>query len=131
MIIQEVDLETVWEIRQKVMWPDKDVSFIQIQGDAEARHLGVFVDQQCLSVISLFINQDSIQFRKFATRMEAQGKGYGSALLKHVLANYPHKKIWCNARTQKLNFYAKFGFKTAGDPFEKEGISYINMHISA
>jgi hypothetical protein len=42
--IKEVGLELVLEIRQKVMWPDKPLSFVRIPGDEKAIHLGGFAN---------------------------------------------------------------------------------------
>ncbi|MHA4179313.1 GNAT family N-acetyltransferase [Bacillus cereus] len=39
-----------------------------------------------------------------------QGKGYGSALLDYLIQeakNRGVKRIWCNARENKVNFYKK------------------------
>ena len=70
------------------------------------------------------------QFRKLATEVEHQGKGYGSALLKHIfLYAYEKqiKRLWCNARRDKTSFYTKFGMQTIDKTFIKGGVEYIIM----
>jgi predicted GNAT family N-acyltransferase len=127
MIIQEINLDTVWQIRHQVMWPERDVSFVRIPQDAEAKHLGVLLDGRCVSIISLFAAPDGLQFRKFATLTSEQGKGFGSYLLRHVMATHAGQKIWCHARVEKQAFYEKFGLIVCSSPFEKAGKTYVRM----
>ncbi|MNT81356.1 ribosomal-protein-alanine N-acetyltransferase [compost metagenome] len=84
-------------------------------------------------MISLFINGGEAQFRKFATLPEYQGKGYGSLLLKHILALSSDKGcqlVWCNARTSAINFYLRFGFQTTDKTYSKDGVDFIIMEKS-
>lgn len=130
MQIQEIPIEQVLVIRQEVMWPDKDLDFVKIPDDESAIHLGVLVEGEIKSVISLFKEHQSIQFRKFATLESEQGKGYGSILLKYVFEQFSQSdihQIWCHARVPKAQFYEKFGMKKVGKPFLKNGIEYVKM----
>ena len=127
MIIQEINLDTVWQIRHQVMWPERDVSFVRIPEDAEAKHLGVVMDDQVVSIISLFETPEGLHFRKFATLESEQGKGYGSYLLQHVIDSHPGQNIWCHARVEKQAFYEKFGLFARTTTFEKSGKTYVRM----
>ncbi|MHA8072143.1 GNAT family N-acetyltransferase [Aquirufa ecclesiirivi] len=130
MQIQEIPIQQVLVIRQEVMWPDKDLDFVKIPDDESAIHLGVLVEGEIKSVISLFKEQQSIQFRKFATLVSEQGKGYGSILLKYVFEQFSQSdihQIWCHARVPKAQFYEKFGMKKVGETFLKNGIEYVKM----
>ncbi len=82
------------------------------------------------SIISLFQENQSIQFRKFATLVSEQGKGYGTLLLNHVFEQFGQsdvEQIWCHARVPKAQFYEKFGMKKVGETFLKNGIEYVKM----
>ena len=127
MIIQEINLDTVWQIRHQVMWPERDPTFVRIPEDAYAKHLGVLIGSRCVSIISLFESPEGLQFRKFATLTSEQGKGYGSYLLQHVIDSHPSQNIWCHARIEKQAFYEKFGLFTRSTPFEKAGKTYVRM----
>jgi GNAT superfamily N-acetyltransferase len=131
MTIQEISLETVWQIRHEVMWPERDPTFVRIPADAEAKHLGVVMADRVVSVISLFESPEGLQFRKFATLLSEQGKGYGSYLLQHVIDSYPGKLIWCHARVEKQAYYEKFGLFARSTPFEKSGKTYVRMSTGA
>ncbi|ELR68827.1 GCN5-related N-acetyltransferase [Fulvivirga imtechensis AK7] len=129
-MIKEITADATWPLRQEVMWPDKDMDYIRLPDDSNGRHYGYYVDHQLISVISLFEQSDSIQFRKFATANPHQGKGYGTQLLQHVLDSLVgtgHCRIWCNARIDKALFYEKFGLKKTATRFEKDGVSYVVM----
>ncbi len=130
-----IDIQTIlpantWPIRQAVMWPDKNLDYVQLPDDANGIHFGLYTDQQLVSVVSLFIQESKAQFRKFATLTTEQGKGYGSQLLTYLISTatqYPISILWCNARTSKAAFYEKFGFIQTSRAFVKDGISYVVM----
>lgn len=128
--IKEIDLEQVWQLRHEVMWPNMPFDYIKVDNDEDGLHYGLLKDEQLISIVSLFINDREAQFRKFATREDMQGKGYGTTLLTEVLerANqYNVKRIWCNARTDKADFYKKFGLIETEETFIRGGKSYIIM----
>jgi GNAT superfamily N-acetyltransferase len=128
--IRIIPVEQAWLIRHQVMWPEKDIEFVKLSDDKRGVHYGLFLHDRLVSVVSLFVDKEEAQFRKFATLQEEQGKGYGSALLHHVFAmarNEGVKRIWCNARAGKAAFYEKFGLCSTGEAFEKAGIPYVIM----
>ncbi|MDF2633606.1 MAG: family acetyltransferase [Pelosinus sp.] len=112
------------------MWPEKDIEYVKLKDDDIGRHFGLFVSDELVSVISIFANRSSVQFRKFATLQELQGKGYGTMLLNFVLEEAKirgAKIIWCNARKSKMDFYKRFGLEETGDAIIKAGIEYVMM----
>ncbi|MGP7816617.1 GNAT family N-acetyltransferase [Niallia sp. 01092] len=132
MEIKRISKEQTWELRHKVMWPNKDIEYIKLANDEESVHFGLFQSDRLVSIITLFIEQDHAQFRKFATLEEEQGKGIGSKLLNHVITEAKKlgvKRLWCNARQNKTSFYQKFGLKETDQVFEKGGISYVIMEM--
>ena len=128
--IVAVGLKQVLEIRREVMWPEKAISFVSVPGDEKAIHLGVIVGGVVVSVISLFIQNQEAQFRKFATLNHYQRKGYGTTLLKYVFEYLKSKqvtRVTCNARVEKAGFYASFGMKLTPITFQKEQVAYVVM----
>lgn len=129
-MIKKVKQEQVWEIRHKVMWPDKPFEYIKVKDDEIANHYGLFKDNELISVVSLFINGVEAQFRKFATIEREQGKGYGTELLNTIFKEAKRlgvKRLWCNARKNKVDFYKKFGLRETDLTFIKGGKSYVIM----
>ena len=128
LIVKQITSTETLQIRHKVMWPSKPISFIMLPNDKNGRHFGLFVNDKIASVISIFEENDVFQFRKFATLKEYQGLGYGSLILKKIIAIIKKEnatKLWCNARVEKIKFYENFGLKSTHKKFKKEEINYV------
>lgn len=113
-----------------VMYPDLDFEKVILPNDDEGIHLGLFDNNTLISVVSLFRSGNSMQFRKFATLTEYQGKGYGSELLQHLInfsKNEGCAQIWCNARQNASGFYSKFGFSLTNKTSSANGHDYVVM----
>ncbi|HZG17866.1 MAG TPA: GNAT family N-acetyltransferase [Candidatus Bathyarchaeia archaeon] len=130
MDIRIIEKEQAWQLRHKVMWPEKDFDYVKLIDDDEGTHYGLFEGKQLISVVSLFFRGAEAQFRKFATLASHQNKGYGSKLLNYVLGEAERKgmkRVYCNARRDKASFYEKFGLSKTGTTFSKSGKDYIVM----
>lgn len=130
ILIREAPIEDVWHMRQKVMYPHETIDFVKLENDDKGLHLGLYVADALVSVISVFEEENEVQFRKFATEMAMQGKGYGTKLLQHVMdwaINNNKKSIWCNARIVATELYRKFGMQPVGTGWNKYGIEFIKM----
>ncbi len=128
--IKQMQPSETWEIRHRVMWAGKPFEDVKLPNDDAGLHFGLFRDSILLSVVSLFIEDDIAQFRKFATEIEEQGKGYGAKLLEYLIQECIEKNVktlWCNARTSVSGFYEKFGLKVVSDAWVKDGIEYVKM----
>ena len=132
MKIKTIEASETWQIRHEVMWPDQPFEFVQLEEDALGLHFGVFVEDKLVSIVSCFINDDKMQFRKLATLEAYQGKGIGSELVKYILQLAKEKKlkkVWCNARVNKKAFYEKLGMQDTGQFFAKAGQEFTIMEI--
>ncbi len=129
MKIKEISAQEVWPIRHEVMWPNMPFDFIKLKEDSKGIHFGLFLNDELMSVISLFETSPEVaQFRKFATKMSAQNKGYGSKLLTHTMVfakKKGFKSLWCNARVDKTAYYKNFGMVETEDTFVKEKVRFV------
>jgi GNAT superfamily N-acetyltransferase len=128
--VKAIKTQATWPIRHSVMWPDQPIDFVKLEDDETAQHLGLFENDQLCSVISIFVTNDSAQFRKFATLENHQNKGFGTVLLNHVIEitqKQGIKLLWCDARLATLPFYQKFGFEIIGQPFLKYDSIYSKI----
>ena len=133
MIIKQIKPSDTWQIRHEVMWPDQPFEYVQLAEDDLELHFGIFADEKLVCIISCFISDDEMQFRKLATLEQYQGKGIASELLDYVLKLAKEKgikKVWCNARSNKTSFYEKFGMTKTPHVFTKLGQEYTIMEIS-
>lgn len=132
MEIRLINAADTWQIRHEVMWPDQPFEFVQLEEDNSGLHFGVFINDKLVSIVSCFISDEEMQFRKLATLNSFQGKGIASELLKHIFEFAREKnikKVWCNARKEKKQFYEKFGMKDTGADFIKAGQEFTVMEI--
>ncbi len=121
-----------WALRQRVMWPDRPLEDSMLADDASGLHYGLLAEGEIVSVISLFEKEQEVQLRKFATLVEKQKRGYGSALFAHCLnecAKKGVKAVWCNARSEKTGFYRRFGLSETGERFNRNGREYLIMRL--
>ena len=132
MEIKSIKASQTWQIRHEVMWPDQPFEFVQLEEDNLGLHFGVFDQEKLISIVSCFVVDDEMQFRKLATLHEFQGKGSASRLLHYILKLAKEnnlKKVWCNARTNKKSFYEKFGMKDTLKTFIKANQEFTIMEI--
>jgi GNAT superfamily N-acetyltransferase len=130
-MIRSISAADTYPLRHQVLWPDKPLDFVKVPEDESGLHFGYFVDEQPVSVISLFVNDQGIaRFRKFATHPDFQRKGLGSALLEIVFERALELRataIWCDARLEAKPFYERFGMVQEGKTFFKGEIPYVKM----
>lgn len=128
--IKEIKPSETLDLRHRILSPNKSVDSIILTEDDVGQHFGIFQSEKLVSVISLFVENDNAQFRKFATETTEQNKGYGSILLNHIIEESLKnniKNLWCNARMSALKFYEKFGFEVVSEKWIKNEIEYVKM----
>ncbi|SEW54901.1 1-(5-phosphoribosyl)-5-[(5-phosphoribosylamino)methylideneamino]imidazole-4-carboxamide isomerase [Chitinophaga arvensicola] len=132
MNIRKISAEDTLQLRRDVLYPNESLAAVKVDHDEDGLHFGVFDNGELVTVVSLFLGRDSAQFRKLATAPAAQGKGFGKAILAHLVAICKKEKIkllWCNARDTAETFYDRLGYTTKGDYFIKGGITFIRMEL--
>lgn len=63
MIISEAPYEDVLGLRRQVMYPDKDIEFVKLPDDDRGLHIGVYENDDLVSVMSIFLHGRDVQFR--------------------------------------------------------------------
>ncbi|HEY0898470.1 MAG TPA: GNAT family N-acetyltransferase [Sphingobacteriaceae bacterium] len=128
--IEQIAPYNTWAIRHKVLYPDQPFDLVRLEEDETGMHFGLFDNNKLVTVISTFRKGDEMQFRKFATLPEYQGKGYGTSMMNYIM-NFAREedlsRVWCSARVTAETFYARFGFSRMGEHFSKNGIDYVIM----
>ncbi|BAV08153.1 Acetyltransferase (GNAT) domain-containing protein [Filimonas lacunae] len=130
MEIKEVPLDIIWQMRKEVMYPSFTIDEVKLADDATGLHMGVYEADTPVSVVSVFIKNQQLQFRKFATLTTLQGKGYGKALLSHVMQLAQQQQctaVWCNARVSAAPFYQRFGMQPVGEQWQQHGHEFVKM----
>ena len=149
--IRRITPEETIPLRHSVLWPDHPVSHVLLPEDASGHHYGAFLphSRTPVAVISAFIdplprsdpdassepsgslNAKAARFRKFACDSQHQGKGIGTALLRHVFdaarTEMECGVIWCDARLSAAGWYERRGMRRFGATFFKGDIEYVRM----
>lgn len=130
--IRNITTTDTLPLRRDVLYPGQPLDSVRIDHDEHALHFGVFEEGRLVTVGSLFPDRQQAQFRKLATTPAAQGRGYGTMLIRQMSA-YCLKAgiplLWCHARQTAESFYARLGFVRAGQYFEKNNIIYCRMEL--
>ena len=128
--IEQIRPELTWRLRRDVLYPDEHLYQMEMEEDKHGYHFGAFADNRLIAVVSVFPNDTDIQFRKFAVIAAAQGQRVGEALLQYITGfaiNEGGSRLWCNARSAAIGFYAKYGFTQTGEIFHRNGVDYEIM----
>lgn len=127
--IKKISAEETWQLRHEVLWPEEPFDFVKLPEDSMGNHFGLFLEDELISVVSLFQTEKGIaQFRKFATQSKHQSKGYGTKLLLHLIQFVQVKgfhMLWCNARVDKAYFYKKFGMLETSKTCVKRNLKFV------
>jgi len=125
-----------------VLWPDKDLAFVQLPEDGSGIHLVAFLmSEDLVAIISLFAEDiphvtgpdtgRTVRFRKFACDAKHQYQGIGSQLLEYVASlarsHMNGTLLWCDARTAILVWYQKRGFEEFGERLYKGPVEYVRV----
>mgnify|MGYP003633413366 CR=1 FL=1 len=126
--IKKITAAQTYHLRHTVMWPNHPIEFIKLDEDDKGVHFGLFKNDVLVCIASLFIKDKTAQFRKLATKVSEQGKGYATQILNHIIlycSQLKIEKLWCNARANKTSFYKKFGLEETSKTYIKGGINFI------
>ncbi len=127
--IAEISAKDTFPLRSLVLRNRNPSIECPFDGDLEptTRHFGVLVNGQIVTIASFYFITNEVvgkskmlQLRGMATHPDFVGRGFGKALVEHVISIYKESEvriIWCNAREVAFGFYSRIGFKGVGENF--------------
>ena len=89
--------------------------------DKNTLHLGSFINEELVGVLTLLPNETDVQLRGMAVLPELQGKGIGRLLVAEAekcVRNMDMSTLWMNARLVAVPFYEACGYQKQGETFE-------------
>ena len=137
-MIIPVSPEQTYPLRRAVLRKNMPNEPHEFKGDFDngAFHLGFFLEDRIVGVVTVLIFENVAQIRGMAVDEAFQGKGIGAQLVKEaefLIKQKQVSRIWMNARASAVSFYEKLGYSILGDRFEIEPIGphYVmekNLH---
>lgn len=131
-VVEQIFPALTWRIRHVSMYPDHPFDFVKLENDFDGIHFGIYENHNLTGVVSLFTAGDVGQFRKLAVLPEAQGKGLGNQLMNYLIDFCKIQKLtklWCNARVNAKEFYAKFGFHETENTYTADGFDFVILEL--
>ncbi|OQR76091.1 putative N-acetyltransferase YitI-like [Tropilaelaps mercedesae] len=148
LLIRRINYEDTCSLRREVLRPDLDIVFYEGDRDPTSIHLGAFVANELVGVISLFqedfgeVTADESaavhlptptgatqwRIRGFAVAAKMRSKGLGTKLIEACM-RWAHERggrmVWCVARCTAEVVYKRQGFNRTGDVFAIEGVGRV------
>ncbi len=125
--VRVVEPEVTLPLRRAVLRPHQTLDEVRAGGDGRPG-VAVFDGDRVLACAS--VRDEPMpgdgrpgdwRLRGMASDPTVRGEGYGAVALEAAL-DYARQRgatrVWCNARTGALGFYAKYGFTPVGEEFQ-------------
>jgi len=136
MIIKELEIADVKQLRYKVLWQHKESSedcVIEPDELDTTFHIGAvknntvvgtstfIIDPIAIGLKDEFDTKNQYRLRAMATDSSARGEGVGKQIIEFAIEKLKEMNVellWCDARLKATGFYDKMGFKTLGDVYD-------------
>ncbi|XP_022644568.1 uncharacterized protein LOC111243378 [Varroa destructor] len=148
VVIRQINYEDTCPLRREVLRPDLEVVFYEGDHNETSIHLGAFVANELVGVISLFqedfgeVKADEApavhfptpagntqwRIRGFAVAAKMRSKGLGTKLIEACIRCSKERggrMVWCVARCTAEVVYKRQGFNRTGDVFVIEGVGRV------
>jgi GNAT superfamily N-acetyltransferase len=130
LTFRAASIEEILPVRQAGLRPGEPLDMVRVDNDSEGSHWAMASADAVISVASLFMRDDAVRLRKFATLPAWQGKGVGTQLLAALIEEARRRGgtvFWCNARVDALAIYARAGLAPVGERSMRDGRLYQRM----
>lgn len=126
---------TILSLRAKVFVVEQACPYLDPDGkDRNAYHLMGMENDELVAYLRLILptnNDSELIFGRIITAQHTRKKGYGRALMQHMLAHcethFPHLSIRCSAQVYLKAFYESFGFVAFSDVYLEDDMPHIAM----
>lgn len=121
--------QEVFVVEQKCLYLDLDYQ------DQKALHLLGLNNNKLVAYLRLFpkgtVYSDAICFGRVLTRQSERGKSLAKAAMEQLFSYLSEKEstdaIVISAQLYLKDFYARYGFKQVGQPYDEDGIPHVKM----
>ncbi len=127
------EYEAMLELRKKALLEPIGVPFHYIAPEKEKEDvfIGAFETGEIIGCCVLTrLTPERVQLRQMAVSPHYQGKGIGAMILSFaetVARSRGFSTLMMHARDPVMEFYAKQGYRTFGEPFQEVGMGHHKM----
>lgn len=127
------EYEQTVALRHQVLRKPLGLSYdpTELAGEKDSFHLALGEEAELVACLVLKpLDERFIKMRQLAVRQNAQGKGFGRALVNYAesfLKGRGYEEIVLHARETARGFYEKLGYEVEGDPFIEVGLPHLFM----
>lgn len=134
LIRNKNEYATVLRIRKIVFIKGQNVpaAIERDRHETSSKHFIAFYRNKPVGCARLRFVDDKIKLERVAVLESCRGKGFGAAIMQHLIRYAKKKKpeeIYVNAQCHVGDFYKKLGFKPVGKIFSEAGIEHIRMRM--
>lgn len=130
-------LHAILRLRSEVFQLEQKCLFLDLDGrDPLSRHGAIWEEGRCVATVRLtppgVRYEDAWSFGRLATARTHRGRELGRALAQAALDEIARiagrdEPVRIFAQSHLEGFYARFGFRTLGEPQEEDGILHLEM----
>jgi len=130
------EIYDVLALRQKVFIIEQNCFYQDIDHqDQFAKHLLGYKNNKLIAYLRLFPQDarysDALCFGRFLIAKEERGNGLAKQamqqLIDYVKKNSPISLITISAQLYLKDFYALYGLKMVGEPYDEDGVPHVKM----
>lgn len=131
LAVRRISAAETRQLRHRVLWPhlsSPEVCIIDVDEREDAFHVGVFADENLISIGSFFAMDSprlsmrpQYRLRAMATDSAFRRLHAGDTLIQFALRELEMRGVavlWCDARLVAVPFYEQLGFKKFDDVYE-------------
>jgi len=124
-------LYDIMHLRLKVFVEEQNIMYVDTDyDDIQADHIFYTVDDTIVSYARVLQKdqryKDHMSIGRVATHSAYRQKGYATQILNYILSTY-QEDFMISAQAYLQNYYERFGFKVASEPYMEEGILHVKM----
>lgn len=127
-------LYEVLQLRNEVFIVEQNCPYLDIDDkDQAATHLLALDNNKLVGYARLLFDKEknAISFGRLITAKSHRGQSIGKCLMEHIMSYFQthHAKtqVKISAQCYLKAFYAQFGFKEQGNPYDEDGLPHIQM----
>lgn len=128
--LRNVDLYRILQLRAEVFVVEQDCAFQDIDGrdtDPSTVHLWFEDDDgRLVGYARMLPGRDATEIGRIVTPLDQRGTGLGASMVREAMARIDGP-IVVKAQARLSDWYERFGFEMAGEPFMEDGIPHVPM----